>query len=247
MEQWSGKIAVVTGASTGIGAEICKKLVASGMIVIGLARRENKLKELAVTLKGESGEFHYFRVDLCQEENILEAFKWIKQTFKCIDVLVNNAGVAKNADLLKGDTADWKLMFDTNVIGMSICTKEAVRVMKECSIEKGHIININSLLGHIQAPEFLSNIAMYGATKFSVTAITGNLRQLIGKEKLPIRVTSISPGVVDTDMPKAAHVPVPGGLLKGEDIADALLYVLGAPQHVNVAELILLPSENKIK
>ncbi|XP_015371926.1 PREDICTED: dehydrogenase/reductase SDR family member 11-like [Diuraphis noxia] len=187
MEKWNGKVAVVTGASSGIGEETCRQLVKNGMIVVGFARREDKLQELEKNLKGNVGTFYYVKVDLCSEENILEAFNWVKRTLKSVDVLINNAGVWKPSDLL-GNTNDWKQMFDTNVIGYNICSREAINIMEEIKIKEGHIININSVAGHFQMP-YMKDISVYSATKHCVTSITNDLRELMGMKGLPIRVT----------------------------------------------------------
>ncbi|XP_050424292.1 farnesol dehydrogenase-like [Adelges cooleyi] len=243
MDKWVGKVAVVTGASSGIGAETCKKLVASGMIVVGLARRENLLKDLSTELNGQPGEFHYFKVDLCNEETILKAFEWIKSTFKSLDVLINNGGVLKSADLLNGSTTDWKLMFDTNLIGLNICSREAVKLMQHFEIERGHIININSIAGQMQLPGNYADYAVYSATKFGVTALTKYLRDTLSINKLPIRVTSISPGIVETEMTIDLTRPTGGiEVLQPEDIADAILYALSAPQRANVCEITIRPT-----
>ncbi|XP_022175344.1 farnesol dehydrogenase-like [Myzus persicae] len=245
MEKWKGKVAVVTGASSGIGEETCRQLVEKGMIVVGFARREHKLQELQENLKGKPGTFYYFKVDLCSEENILEAFNWVKTTLKAVDVLVNNAGVWKQSDLL-GNTNDWKHMFDTNVIGLSVCTREAIKIMEELKINEGHIININSVVGHYQFP-YMKDISVYAATKQSITSITDNLRELMGMKELPIRVTSISPGGVETEMTVEFSKLEGVNLLKSIDIAEAIMYALSAPQRVNVAEIIIRPtSENTL-
>ncbi|NP_001155931.1 short-chain dehydrogenase/reductase-like [Acyrthosiphon pisum] len=237
MDKWVGKVAVVTGASSGIGAATCRRLVDSGMIVVGFARREVRLKELRKELIGKLGEFHYYIVDLCLEQNIQEAFAWVKSTLKSVDVLVNNAGVWRNSDAL-GNPQDWKLMFDTNVLGSSICSKEAVNIMKELKIN-GHIININSDIGHYP-PTLMANMSVYSATKFSSVSITESLRELLALHMLPIRVTSISPGLVDTEMVEDVMPGAP--ILKPSNIADAIIYVLAAPQYVNVSEMIIRPT-----
>ncbi|KAL4121351.1 hypothetical protein QTP88_013880 [Uroleucon formosanum] len=242
MDKWNGKVAVVTGASSGIGKETCRQLVENGMIVVGFARREDKLQELAKDLKGKLGTFFYVKVNLCSEENILEAFNWIKRTLKSIDVLVNNAGVSKKSDLL-GNTNDWKQMFDTNVIGYAICSREAIQIMEEMKIKAGHIININSIAGHYHIP-FMKDISVYTATKQSVTSITKNLRELMGMKGLPIRVTSISPGAVETEMTEDLIKLGVNKMLKSIDIADAIMYALSAPQRVNVAEIIITPTNS---
>ncbi|CAH1708924.1 unnamed protein product [Aphis gossypii] len=245
MEKWNGKVAVVTGASSGIGEETCRQLVEKGMIVVGFARREDKLQVLEEDLKGKPGKFYYLKVDLCSEENILEAFNWVKITLKSVDVLINNAGVWKHSDLL-GNTNDWKQMFETNVIGANICSREAIKIMEEIQIKEGHIININSVAGHYLYP-FMKDISVYGATKHSVTSITEYLRELMGMKNLPIRVTSISPGAVETEMTESLSKLEGVNMLKSIDIAEAIMYVLSAPQRVNVSEIIIRPtSENTL-
>ncbi|CAH1725315.1 farnesol dehydrogenase-like [Aphis gossypii] len=241
MEKWNGKVAVVTGASSGIGEETCRQLVKKGMIVVGFARREDKLQELEKSLKGKLGKFFYVKVDLCSEENILEAFNWVKRTLKSIDVLINNAGVMKQSDLL-GKTNDWKQMFDTNVIGLNICSREAIKIMEELKTKEGHIININSIGGHYQFP-FMKDIAIYTATKHAVTEITESLRELLGMKNLPIRVTSISPGAVETEMIEEVRHLKEQNMLKSTDIAEAIMYALSVPQRVNIAEIIIRPTK----
>ncbi|VVC26148.1 Hypothetical protein CINCED_3A010977 [Cinara cedri] len=233
MDRWQGKVAIVTGASSGIGEETCKQLVEKGMIVVGLARREDKLRELENQLKEKQGKFYYVKVDLCSEENILEAFAWVKKTLKSVDVLINNAGVLKLTDSL-GKTNDWKLLFDTNVIGLNICCREAINIMKELKIN-GHVVNVNSITGH-QIINNFPKIDIYGATKNTVTTLTEYLRILMSREKLPIRVTSVSPGLVLTDMAAQFDLKITNenSILKPIDIADAILYALSAPQRVNV-------------
>ncbi|XP_015364161.1 PREDICTED: farnesol dehydrogenase-like, partial [Diuraphis noxia] len=233
MEKWQGKVAVVTGASSGIGEETCRQLVEKGMIVVGIARREHKLQALEKDLKGKLGKFYYFKVDLCSEENILKAFDWVKKTLKTVDVLVNNAGVWKPSDLL-GNSNDWKKMFETNVIGLNICSRETIKIMEETKIKVGHIININSIFGHYQFP-YMKDISIYAATKQSVTSITESFRELMSMKELPIRVTSVSPGAVDTEMAVefGLHKLKGVSMLKTIDIADAIMYALSAPQRVN--------------
>ncbi|XP_025194727.1 farnesol dehydrogenase-like, partial [Melanaphis sacchari] len=213
---------------------------------VGFARRENKLQALENELRGKLGKFYYHKVDLCSEENILEAFNWIKKTLKSVDVLINNAGVWKHSDLL-GNTNDWKQMFDTNVIGTNICSREAIKIMEEIQIKEGHIININSVAGHYIFP-FFKDMSVYSASKHGITAITEYLRELMGMKNLPIRVTSISPGAVETEMTDSLSQLLEGvKMLKSIDIAEAIMYALSAPQRVNVSEIIIRPTgENTI-
>ena len=111
MEKWVGKFALVTGASVGIGFSIAEKLVKQGVNVIGCARNIEKLQEIATKLDGEKGKFHPVQCDLCQEENILSMFKFIKEKFGTLHVCINNAGLAHNASLLEGSTDVGFLIF----------------------------------------------------------------------------------------------------------------------------------------
>ncbi|XP_060842512.1 farnesol dehydrogenase-like [Rhopalosiphum padi] len=244
MEKWNGKVAIVTGASSGIGDETCRQLVEKGMIVVGFDISDDKLQMLEKDLKGKLGKFYYLKVDLCSEENILEAFHWVKQTLKSVDVLVNNAGVWKYSDLL-GNTNDWKQMYDINIIGANICSREAIKIMEEIQIKEGHIININGVAGHYIFP-FLKDVSVYSATKHSVTTITEYLRELMGMKNLPIRVTSISPGAVETKMTEELSKLEGVKMLKSIDVAEAIMYALSAPQHVNISEIIIRPTGENV-
>lgn len=249
MERFAGKVAVVTGASAGIGAAIAEELVKNGVIVAGLARRVEKVEELAkkinekkgcFTRKDKSkGKLYAFKCDMTKEADIVSAFKNIVSKLGSISILINSAGMMKITDLINGDTAKWKSTFDTNVLGLSIATREGVQNMKNNRTE-GHIIHINSLAGHIVAD--FPGINVYGASKYAVTALAETLRLDLNREKLPIKVTNISPGYVKTEFQTAAGfeggvLPLPP--LYALDIAEAVIYALSTPPHVNIKELTL--------
>nr|CAD7394919.1 unnamed protein product [Timema cristinae] len=187
MERWSGRVALVTGASAGIGAAIVRELVKNGLIVVGLARRAELVEALSVELKGASGKLHALKGDASKEEDILAAFDWIKKNLGRIDVLVNNAGVLYTTSLTDGDTSHWKQIFDLNVLGLSICTREAFKLMKENGVDDGHIIHINSILGHKLGG--LDGLIPYTASKHAVTVLTEGLRRELVQLGSKIRVT----------------------------------------------------------
>ncbi|XP_018330804.1 farnesol dehydrogenase [Agrilus planipennis] len=240
MNRWVGKVAIVTGASAGIGAVLAEKLVKEGLQVVGLARRKEPIEILSKKLDGEKGKLHALKVDLTKPEEIINAFKWVKENLGPVHILVNNAGIALNTTLSDGDYEKWKQVLDVNVLGLSVATREAVRQMKENKID-GHIVHINSMLGHrvIKLP-----LNMYYASKYAVTALTEALLNEFNEEKLKIKITSVSPGVVKTDFRKAAgYVPqdvvedIPG--VTAEEVADVVIYVLGTPPTVQIRELTL--------
>ncbi|XP_018325323.2 farnesol dehydrogenase [Agrilus planipennis] len=168
MDRWVEKVAVVTGASAGIGAAIAEALVKEGLIVAGFARRTDRVEKLAKKLQDANakGKLHAVKVDMTKENEIIDGFNWVKKNLGPIHVLVNNAGVARFDALIDSDTQKWRDIFDTNVIGLSIATREAVKDMRANNVD-GHIIHINSIVGH-QVLNFPSANA-YPASKFAVT------------------------------------------------------------------------------
>ncbi|KAF5272817.1 hypothetical protein FQA39_LY07844 [Lamprigera yunnana] len=249
MDQWQGKVAIVTGASAGCGEAIATALVDSGMQVVGLARREEKLNELSRRLNksGKSGKFHPVKCDITNENDIKNAFQWVKNNLKEVHVLVNNAGIGKPLGLLSGKPSDWLDILKTNVLGLSIATQQAVNDMIQKKND-GHVIHISSVLGHYVAR--VPNSNMYPASKFAVTALTETLRQELNQIGSKIKITSISPGPVDSEFQKATtatsneeweqfFTQLPK--LQPEDVADAVIYVLSTPPHVQVQELMIRP------
>ncbi|KAJ6637276.1 Farnesol dehydrogenase [Pseudolycoriella hygida] len=253
MDRWIKKVAVVTGASSGIGAAIVVDLVKAGMIVIGLARRVEKVEELKGKIPSEcAGELHSFKCDVQQEESVKAAFEWVEQTFGGIDVLVNNAGIVTQAKLVDLDnTAKIKSVIDTNIMGVYYCTRIAFHSMKKRDVD-GHIIIINSVAGH-KVPYNLTipPLNMYPASKHAVTAMTELYRQEFQRENTKIKITSISPGAVRTeimgpDTPEVEALLKDFPMLKSEDVSASVLYVLGTPPHVQVHELIIKPIGERI-
>ncbi|KAK5646991.1 hypothetical protein RI129_005455 [Pyrocoelia pectoralis] len=238
MDKWNGKVAIVTGASSGIGKEIAIKLVESGMIVAGLARRIGMMEHLAASLKGEKGELHAVHVDMTNEEDILKAFNYVTKNLGPIHVLVNNAGVARVAPLSCGKTAQWREI-------------EAVKNMAVNNVD-GHIIHINSVVGHSLRNQ---ERAMYGASKFAVTSLTAALREELNQARSKTKITSISPGYVDTEIiDKIAETSeglftketvdqfkMYSPALKSEDVAESVLFALSTPPHVLIYEMIIRP------
>ncbi|XP_072041943.1 dehydrogenase/reductase SDR family member 11-like isoform X2 [Amphiura filiformis] len=249
-DRWVGRVALVTGASAGIGAAIAKRFAQLGLKVVGCARNIDKIKTLEDELQKSkaSGSVHAIKCDVSQETEVLSMFKEIKEKYGGVDVCVNNAGLNHATSIIDGKTEDWKHIFDVNVLGLSICTREAVKSMRERNVDDGHIIHLNSTLGHWVLP--ISTIHLYSASKHAVTALTEGLRQELREIKSHIRVTSISPGLIKTEFaPRALGQEAADGLyaaipwLEADDIADAVVYALQAPPHVQVHDIIIHPIE----
>ncbi|XP_069683492.1 dehydrogenase/reductase SDR family member 11-like isoform X2 [Periplaneta americana] len=185
MERWSGRVAVVTGASAGIGAAIAQELVKKGLKVVGLARRVERVQELETDLKSEPGQLFPLKCDVTKEHEVKEAFKWIDSSLGGVDILVNNAGVASDNSLSEGPVEHWRSILDLNVLALSICTKEALQSMKGRGLDDGHIVHINSIAGH----GFPTRLFMYAASKHAVTALTEGLRRELVNQKSRIRVS----------------------------------------------------------
>mmetsp|Transcript_49373 Transcript_49373/g.124141 ORF Transcript_49373/g.124141 Transcript_49373/m.124141 type:complete len:275 (+) Transcript_49373:1287-2111(+) len=264
--RWIGRVALVTGASSGIGAEIARRLVMqAGMHVIGVARSlEGMEQAVSATLsKEEQNRFTALRLDLA-DLAALEAFFSTDLPVhlssrglpECVHVLVNNAGVGYDAPLLSGSTAEWQTMLTVNVLALSVCTREVLRMQKDQGVEDGHIFHISSMASHRVPGDGSSGIAMYSATKFAVRALTEGLRKELRAAKSKTRVTSISPGLVQTgfashymrgDEEKADRFFQKGvhDILQSSDVADATLYALLTPPHCQVHDILMRPTEQK--
>ncbi|XP_075210575.1 uncharacterized protein LOC142317921 [Lycorma delicatula] len=241
MERWKGKVAVVTGASAGIGSSISEALVKHGMIVIGLARRENKLQELSERLEGSKGKFHPFKADISQEVDILNAFSWIDKTFGGVHILVNNAALFEINHLADGLTENWKSIMDVNILGLTVCTREALKSMKAHNIDDGNIINIGSRTVRVNSPA--PGWAMYTASKKAVQAITEGTRVELAKANSKIKVSMICPGLVKTDMVEMAGITLTPNTpyLTSENIAEIVVLCLQTPPSVQITDLEVLP------
>ncbi|GAB0095662.1 hypothetical protein DMENIID0001_110670 [Sergentomyia squamirostris] len=245
MEQWRDRVAVVTGASSGIGAAIAKDLVKAGMIVIGLARRVDQVEALKNDLPQDLRKnLHSVQCDLTNEADIILVFSSIVEKFNGIDVLINNAGVGSTLgnDLIASDnTASIRKILDTNVLGPVFCTREAYKSMEKHG-RNSHVIHINSIVGQKNFSNFPARSRnMYAPSKCAVTAITEIHRQEFIRSKHHIKVTSISPGLVKTELIPKAFIEKNPSFLEPEDISQSILYVLGTPPHVQVHELIVKP------
>lgn len=232
-------IAMITGATSGIGFACALKFHEAGYRVIITGRNVLKLNELKDTLGKDAYPLIF---DVRDRETAKGAIMALPEQWRDVDVLVNNAGLALGLDPeYEGDYNDWDTMIDTNIKGLLTVTREIVPGMIERG--KGHIINIGSVAGDAA----YANGNVYCATKAAVKAITDGLR--IDVAHTPLRVTLLKPGLVETnfsnvrfhgDKERADNVYKGITPLTGADIADAALYVAQAPSHVQIAEMLIL-------
>ncbi|XP_064535676.1 farnesol dehydrogenase-like [Drosophila montana] len=248
MNRWLNRVAVVTGASSGIGASCCKDLVAKGMVVVGLARRENRLQELKAELPtDQAARFHYRTCDVSVEQQVIDTFAWIDKELGGTDVLINNAGIVRHTQIIsEGNSADLRATLDTNVLGVSWCTREAFLSMERRKINDGHILIVNSVAGH-QVPIMPQmSFNMYAPSKHAITALTEVLRQEFLNKGTKTKITSISPGVVDTEIIDKDQFSALGfPMLRAEDVADAITYCIQTPPNVQIHELTIKPVGEK--
>lgn len=239
-------VAAITGASSGIGTAIANRLAADGYNLALCARRRQRLAELADKLSLQHDiEVLTQAVDLRDEAGILSWFGAIATRFKRLDVLINNAGLGYKESLTSGSTEKWRETLDVNVIALSICTREAIKLMRDRGNDQGHIVHISSMSGH-RVP----GSGMYSASKFAVRALTEGLRQELRTNGSAIRISSISPGFVETEFAEkysgsreqAQQVYSQFPVLQPTDIANAISYVLSQPNYVQVHDILLRPT-----
>ncbi|XP_076072327.1 dehydrogenase/reductase SDR family member 11-like isoform X1 [Mytilus galloprovincialis] len=249
MERWAGRVALVTGASVGIGAAIVQQLVQNGMKVVGCSRNIDNIQVLKTKLSSAKGQVIPVRCDLKNEQDIIDMFTMIKRDLGGVDVCVNNAGLAHAAPLLSGETKDWREMVDVNIIGLTICTREAVKQMREKGANDGHVFLLNSISGHLVITYAIGHF--YSATKHAVTALGEGIRHELREMKSQIKITSISPGLVETEFAQKLHKSEGKAkalyasikCLQADDIADALVYALSAPPHVQIHDILIRPTD----
>ncbi|KAF5293559.1 hypothetical protein FQA39_LY03044 [Lamprigera yunnana] len=238
MDKWMGKVAIVTGASSGIGAAVATHLVQAGLKVVGLGRSKDRLEALSKLLNDKKGTFYPFTADILIENDVLTAYNWITENVGPVHILVNSAGIFKPSTLADCHLQTIKEMFDTNVIGLCVATREAIKDMRKNNVA-GHIVHINSLAGHVVTK--FSDLSIYTASKHTLTALTESLRQELNSIGSKIKVTSISPSFVDTNMIDPFNMKGTPNLtlLTPEDIADSVLYALSTPPNVHVHDILL--------
>ncbi|XP_033180066.1 farnesol dehydrogenase isoform X4 [Bombus impatiens] len=184
MNYWSGKVAIVTGASRGIGLAISKELAKYGINVIGLARSMDELVEASLMI----GEYFFpFQCDVTDEDEILVAFKFIEEKFGGVDILVNNAGIINYIHVMDSETDEIHNVINTNLIAPTIFAREAMNSIRKRDA-RGHIINISGTPGLYLEAESVP-MGMYGPSKCGLRALGVELRREIAQSKLNIKVT----------------------------------------------------------
>lgn len=247
-DKLAGKVAIITGASSGIGEATAIALAAEGATVAIVARRSDRLAALAKQITESGGQVLSITADVSDEAQVNDAVHQTQAKFGKVDILVNNAGVMLLGMIADANTEDWRRMINLNVLGLMYATHAALPLMKAQGA--GHIVNISSVAGRTVR----TGSGVYNASKWAVGAFSESLRQEVYRNN--IRVTIIEPGLVATELPQ--HVTDPkakettanfyGSVknLDSEDIAAAIVYAVTQAPHVNVNEILIRPTEQEL-
>ncbi|HKR55487.1 MAG TPA: SDR family NAD(P)-dependent oxidoreductase [Gemmatimonadales bacterium] len=248
MTRIDGKTILITGASSGIGAACARRFAAEGANLVLWARRRDRLEVMAAELsKAHSVKVRVDEVDVRDRVSVEKAAKALLAQGSAPDVLINNAGLASGLSLVQdGDLEDWDRMIDTNVKGLLFVTRALLPGMIARGV--GHVINIGSTAGH----QVYQKGNVYNATKFAVKALTEGIN--VDVAGTPIRVSSVDPGFVETefslvrfhgDETRAKSTYQGFRALTGDDVADTISYVVNLPPHVNILDVIVVPSAQR--
>ena len=238
------KVVIITGASSGIGYATAKLLAQKGAKVAVGARRLDRLEKLQNEIEEQSGEILISKLDVTKKSECDSFVNKVLEKWGQVDVIVNNAGLMPLSFIKNLKIDEWDRMVDVNIKGILYCTAAVLPTMLEK--KSGHIINISSVAGRIIFPAG----SVYCATKHAVTAFTEGLRQELSPRK-NIRVTSIEPGVVQTELTntitdesleKFVETSKQMEALKADDIANAIVFAIDAPNHMSVNEILVRPT-----
>ncbi|WP_406008533.1 SDR family oxidoreductase [Streptomyces sp. NBC_00637] len=244
----AGRTAVVTGAASGIGAATAALLAASGARVALLARRGDRLESVAEKIRADGGEALAVVADVTDDASVDAAAARIRDAYGSVDLVVNNAGVMLPNPVDDGRIDEWRRMLDTNVTGVLRVIRAFTGDLVGAAAEGrgADLVNVSSIGAHITFP----NYAVYGATKAAVTYLSQSLRTEFGPRD--VRVTNVEPGLTETEL--ATHLDnaelsgqLDGmldtiGALSSAEIADVVAYVTSRPRHVNLRQIMVLPT-----
>jgi NADP-dependent 3-hydroxy acid dehydrogenase YdfG len=233
--QLTNKVAIVTGASAGLGAQCARDLAAEGARVFGLARRKDRLDALAAEI---GPAFTGIACDMTQEMAVQSAIEQVLETSGRIDILVNNAGLGKFGPADTVSLEEWNLQMDVNLKGVFLATRAVLPTMKRQNAESGfggHVVNVASVAGLMGNP----NISTYNATKFGLRGYSDALFKEVREDG--IKVSCFYPGSIQTEFFDKAGIPISANPMMPEDISATLVHVLKAPDNYLISEIVMRP------
>ena len=243
----AGKVALVTGASSGIGEATALALAEAGASVAIGARRTDRLDALASKLRDGGTSVLQLSLDVTDDSACTEAVQRTREELGGLDILVNNAGVMLLGTIVGADTEDWRRMLNTNVLGLLYMTHAAIEGMVEQG--SGDVVNVSSVAGRVAR----QGSGVYNASKWAVNAFSESLRQEVTGRG--VRISLVEPGIVATEL--TDHITQPAAKqairdaagaitpLQAEDIARAVLYLVSQPQHVAINEVLVRPTDQE--
>ncbi|MFT8990262.1 MAG: SDR family oxidoreductase [Gluconobacter albidus] len=243
----ASKIVVITGASSGLGAQAALHLAEQGATVVLGARREDRIRALAEEITAKGGTALAVETDVTDRASVQNLVDTAVRTYGRIDVLLNNAGVMPLSPLENLRVDEWDLMIDVNIKGVLYGIAAALPHMK--AKKNGHIINVSSVAGH----RVLENSAVYSATKFAVRALSEGLRGEVKTYNL--RTTVISPGAVQSELLDGIHDEataeqlrnfVPGIAISAESFARCVAFAISQPEDVDINEILFRPTKQQV-
>jgi NADP-dependent 3-hydroxy acid dehydrogenase YdfG len=240
--------ALITGASSGIGAAVARRLARRGHPVVLVARRAERLEALAAELSADGARALARPLDVRDEAGARALVAELRAGLGGVEVLINAAGLGRRASLLDGTTEAWRELLEVNVLALSVWTREVIADLRAREA-RGHIVHISSMSAHR-----VTDASMYSATKFAVRALTEGLRRELRAIDSPIRVTSISPGFVDTEFHARLFGDADGGRLAygelepltAEDVASAVEFALSQRPGAEIHDLLLRPTAQRL-
>ena len=245
----TGTVALVTGASSGIGRATALQLAREGAAVVLVARRSDRIAELATTIEDAGGTAWAFPTDIAQRDQAEAAVAATVERFGRLDILVNNAGYMILGTVADADVTAWEQMIAVNQQGLLYLTKAALPHLQKAAVDAkrqvADIVNVSSIAGRTS----MATMAVYNMTKFGVNGFTEALRQELATDH--VRVGVLEPGKVDTELDShnsdeiLVHIEENFGgftMLDPEDIADGITYMVTRPRHAAIAELWVMPT-----
>lgn len=246
MDHIAGKVVVITGASSGLGEAVARRLGACGAKLVLGARRLERLEGVAADIVAAGGEARILKTDVQEPAHVQALVDEAVSTYGRLDVMINNAGLMAQSTLAARRIDEWDRMIDINIKGVLYGIAAALPVMQ--AQKRGHIINVASVAGH----KVRGGGAVYAATKHAVRVITEGLRQEV--KPYHLRTTIISPGAVETELPAGTKDPETAAAMRGfydahaispASFADAVLFAMSQPESVDINEILYRPTSQE--
>lgn len=247
-ENLAGRVAVVTGAASGIGEAVAVRLAAEGARVALLARRAERLDAVVEKIRADGGQALAVVADVTDDASVAAAVERIHEAYGAVDLVVNNAGVMMPNPIEAARVDEWQRMIDTNVTGVLRVVGAFAGDLTEAAAQgrSADLVNVSSIAAHLTG---FPGFAVYGATKAAVTHLSALLRDEFGPKD--VRVTNIEPGVTESEivshLDDGVQEQVSGmleafGALAAGELADVVAYVTSRPRHVNLRQIMVLPT-----